>query len=97
VLGLVRSVALELGPRGIRVNAICPGYIDTAMTRAAEALQEDPVAARAAMEKLNPFGRYGAAEEVAALATWLLSEDASYCSGGAFPVDAAITAGSAVG
>lgn len=97
VLGLVRSVALELGPSGIRVNAICPGYIDTAMTRAAEALQEDPVAARAAMEKLNPFGRYGAAEEVAALATWLLSEDASYCSGGAFPVDAGITAGSVVG
>jgi len=97
VLGLIRSLAIELGAHRIRVNAICPGYIDTEMTRAAEALQEDPVAARAAMEKLNPFGRYGQAEEVAALAAWLLSDDASYCSGGAFPVDAAITAGSSVG
>lgn len=97
VLGLVRSAALELGASAIRVNAICPGYIDTAMTRAAEALQDDPVAARAFMEKLNPFGRYGSPDEVAALALWLLSDDASYCSGGAFPVDAAITAGSVVG
>ncbi len=97
VLGLVRSAALELAASGIRVNAVCPGYIDTAMLRAAEELQGDAVAARASMEKLNAFGRYGTPAEVAALAAWLLSGEASYCSGGAFPVDGSITAGSVVG
>jgi NAD(P)-dependent dehydrogenase (short-subunit alcohol dehydrogenase family) len=96
VLGLVRSAALELGRTGIRVNALCPGYVDTAMTRAVEELQGDAAAARAVMEKFNAFGRYGEPEEMAAMAAWLLSDEASYCSGGAFSVDAAITAGSAL-
>jgi NAD(P)-dependent dehydrogenase (short-subunit alcohol dehydrogenase family) len=96
VLGLVRSAALELGKSGIRVNALCPGYVDTAMTRAVEELQGDAAAARAVMQKFNAFGRYGEPEEMAAMAAWLLSAEASYCSGGAFSVDAAITAGSAL-
>jgi 3alpha(or 20beta)-hydroxysteroid dehydrogenase len=96
VLGLVRSAALELGKSGIRVNALCPGYVDTAMTRAVEELQGDPAAARVVMQKFNAFGRYGEPEEMAAMAAWLLSDEASYCSGGAFSVDAAITAGSAL-
>jgi NAD(P)-dependent dehydrogenase (short-subunit alcohol dehydrogenase family) len=96
VLGLVRSAALELGRAGIRVNALCPGYVDTAMTRAVEELQGDAAAARTVMEKFNAFGRYGEPEEMAAMAAWLLSDEASYCSGGAFSVDAAITAGSAL-
>jgi NAD(P)-dependent dehydrogenase (short-subunit alcohol dehydrogenase family) len=93
ILGLVRSAALELGARGIRVNALCPGYVDTAMLRAAEQEQADPAAAREAMQKFNAFGRYGQPEEMAAMAVWLLSDEASYCSGSAFSVDAAITAG----
>jgi NAD(P)-dependent dehydrogenase (short-subunit alcohol dehydrogenase family) len=93
VLGLVRSAALELGRSGIRVNALCPGYVDTAMTRAVEALQGDAAAARAAMQELNAFGRYGEPREMASMAAWLLSDEASYCSGGAFSVDGAITAG----
>jgi NAD(P)-dependent dehydrogenase (short-subunit alcohol dehydrogenase family) len=96
VLGLVRSAALELGRAGIRVNALCPGYVDTAMTRAVEELQGDAAAARAVMEKFNAFGRYGEPEEMAAMTAWLLSDEASYCSGGAFSVDAAITAGAAL-
>jgi NAD(P)-dependent dehydrogenase (short-subunit alcohol dehydrogenase family) len=96
VLGLVRSAALELGARGIRVNALCPGYVDTRMLRAAEEEQGDAAAARAVMEKFNAFGRYGQPEEMAAMAAWLLSDEASYCSGGAFSVDAAITAGTAI-
>jgi NAD(P)-dependent dehydrogenase (short-subunit alcohol dehydrogenase family) len=93
ILGLVRSAALELGGKGIRVNALCPGYVDTAMLRAAENEQEDPVTAREVMQKFNAFGRYGEPEEMAAMAVWLLSDEASYCSGSAFSVDAAITAG----
>jgi NAD(P)-dependent dehydrogenase (short-subunit alcohol dehydrogenase family) len=96
VLGLVRSAALELGRSSIRVNALCPGYVDTAMTRAVEELQGDAAAARAVMERFNAFGRYGEPEEIAAMAAWLLSDEASYCSGGAFSVDAAITAGAAL-
>jgi NAD(P)-dependent dehydrogenase (short-subunit alcohol dehydrogenase family) len=96
VLGLVRSAALELGRTGIRVNALCPGYVDTAMTRAVEELQGDAAAARAVMQNFNAFGRYGEPDEMAAMAAWLLSDEASYCSGGAFSVDAAITAGSAL-
>jgi NAD(P)-dependent dehydrogenase (short-subunit alcohol dehydrogenase family) len=95
VLGLVRSAALELGRTGIRVNALCPGYVDTAMTRAVEELQGDAAAARAVMQNFNAFGRYGEPDEMAAMAAWLLSDEASYCSGAAFSVDAAITAGSA--
>jgi NAD(P)-dependent dehydrogenase (short-subunit alcohol dehydrogenase family) len=96
ILGLVRSAALELGSRGIRVNALCPGYVDTPMLRAAEQEQEDPAAAREAMQKFNAFGRYGEPEEMAAMAVWLLSDEASYCSGSAFSVDAAITAGTPI-
>jgi len=96
VLGLVRSAALELGRTGIRVNALCPGYVDTAMTRAVEELQGDAAAARAVMQNFNAFGRYGEPDEMAAMAAWLLSDEASYCSGAAFSVDAAITAGSAL-
>jgi NAD(P)-dependent dehydrogenase (short-subunit alcohol dehydrogenase family) len=96
VLGLVRSAALELGRSGIRVNALCPGYVDTAMTRSVEELQGDAAAARAVMQSFNAFGRYGEPQEMAAMAAWLLSDEASYCSGGAFSVDAAITAGSAL-
>jgi NAD(P)-dependent dehydrogenase (short-subunit alcohol dehydrogenase family) len=96
ILGLVRSAALEFGSRGIRVNALCPGYVDTPMLRAAEEEQDDPAAAREAMRKFNAFGRYAQPEEMAAMAAWLLSEEASYCSGGAFSVDAAITAGTPI-
>jgi NAD(P)-dependent dehydrogenase (short-subunit alcohol dehydrogenase family) len=96
ILGLVRSAALELGGQGIRVNALCPGYVDTAMLRAAEQEQDDPAAAREVMRKFNAFGRYGEPEEMAAMAVWLLSDEASYCSGSAFSVDAAITAGTPI-
>jgi NAD(P)-dependent dehydrogenase (short-subunit alcohol dehydrogenase family) len=96
ILGLVRSAALELGSRGVRVNALCPGYVDTPMLRAAEDEQQDPAAARKAMQKFNAFGRYGQPEEMAAMAVWLLSDEASYCSGSAFSVDAAITAGTPI-
>jgi NAD(P)-dependent dehydrogenase (short-subunit alcohol dehydrogenase family) len=96
IVGLVRTAALEYGARGIRVNALCPGYIDTRMVRVFEEGQDDPAAAHEAMVAKNAFNRYGTPDEVANMGAWLLSDEASYCSGGCFSVDGAITAGEAL-
>ncbi|MFZ0381317.1 MAG: SDR family oxidoreductase [Solirubrobacteraceae bacterium] len=79
--GLTRVAALELGPRGIRVNAVHPGYIETPMTASA------PAGFRRANEALTPLGRVGMPEEVAALMVFLMSAESSYVSGADIPVD----------
>ncbi|HTX08670.1 MAG TPA: SDR family oxidoreductase [Solirubrobacteraceae bacterium] len=79
--GLTRVAALELGPRGIRVNAVHPGYIETPMTASA------PAGFRRANEALTPIGRVGMPEEVAALMVFLMSEESSYLSGADIPID----------
>ncbi|MDL2081776.1 SDR family NAD(P)-dependent oxidoreductase [Streptomyces sp. GXMU-J15] len=101
IVGLTRVAALELAPRGIRVNAMCPGAIDTAMSNPA---QLDPAAdaqatARALdglYRKLVPLGRIGRAEEVARLALFLTSEDSSYITGQPFVIDGGWLAGVSV-
>ena len=94
ILGLARSVALEVARDGIRVNTLCPGYVDTHLMRLAEdAIGGDREVARAAMESGIPLGRYGQPEEMAAVAAWLLSDEASYATGGHFPVDGGVTTG----
>jgi NAD(P)-dependent dehydrogenase (short-subunit alcohol dehydrogenase family) len=93
IVGLVRATALENGPLGIRINALCPGYVDTPMTRAFEDALDDPRAAREVMQAKNALGRYAEPEEIAAMAVWLLSDEATYCSGACFSVDGGITAG----
>jgi 3-oxoacyl-[acyl-carrier protein] reductase len=75
ILGFTRSVALELASRAITVNAVAPGFIDTDMTRdLPEKVREDLLAR-------VPLGRLGQAEEVAALVSFLLSEEAGYITG----------------
>ncbi|MER5336961.1 glucose 1-dehydrogenase [Micromonospora sp. NPDC002717] len=89
VLGQTKSAALQYGPLGIRVNAVCPGTIDTPMVARMTAGGElDPEAAVAAI----PMGRLGRPEEIAAAVLWLCSDAASYVTGVALPVDGAYTA-----
>lgn len=79
--GLTHAACLELGPRGIRVNIVHPGFVDTAMTAAA------PAALRDASVATTPLGRPGTAAEVAAVAVFLLGDGASFVSGAEIPVD----------
>jgi NAD(P)-dependent dehydrogenase (short-subunit alcohol dehydrogenase family) len=81
VLGLTRTLAVEYGPRGIRVNCIVPGPIETPM------VERIPPDRRAAFESLVPLGRWGKPEEVATMALFLASDAASFCTGQSFVVD----------
>ncbi|MFD9188468.1 SDR family NAD(P)-dependent oxidoreductase [Streptomyces phaeochromogenes] len=101
IVGLTRVAALELAPKGIRVNAVCPGAIDTAMSN--PALLDptaDAEASSAGVErlyrKLVPMGRIGKPEEVARLALFLSSEDSSYITGQPFVIDGGWLAGVSV-
>lgn len=82
--GLTRTASLELGERGIRVNAVFPGYIDTPMTASA------PAAFRAASVALAPLGRIGTPEEVAGVCAFLLSPAAAYVTGAEIAVDGGV-------
>lgn len=75
ILGFTRAVAREVGSRGIRVNAICPGFIDTPMTAPM------PPLLRAAVVSRTPLNRWGEPEEVAATALFLASDDSSFFTG----------------
>jgi 3alpha(or 20beta)-hydroxysteroid dehydrogenase len=83
--GLTRVASLELGERGIRVNAVHPGYIETPMTASAPA-----VFLEAQLEE-TPLGRAGVPEDVAPLVVFLMSEESSYLSGAEIPVDGGYT------
>lgn len=87
VIGLTRDMANAFGGRGIRVNALCPAFVLTPLTRT---LTGDP-AWRARMEAMQPLGRLGTAEEVAYAALFLASDEASFITGAALPVDGGYT------
>ena len=93
VIGLTRTAAQEAAGFGVRVNAVAPGYIDTRMIRALNVARspENPQASREAMIARVPLRRYGSADEVANLVTWLLSKEASYITGSVHVVDAGVT------
>jgi NAD(P)-dependent dehydrogenase (short-subunit alcohol dehydrogenase family) len=87
VVNLVRSAAVDLGPDGITVNAVCPGPTETGMTsrlRGLDAYEE--------LRRRIPVQRWGRAEEIAAVIEFLTSADASFVNGAVIPVDGGITA-----
>jgi meso-butanediol dehydrogenase/(S,S)-butanediol dehydrogenase/diacetyl reductase len=93
VVNLTRTAALELAPAGIRVNAVCPGLIDTpALRRVVDHQPARAAAARAAV----PAGRFGRPEEVARAILFLASDDASYVTGTTLVVDGGLTAGTGI-
>jgi NAD(P)-dependent dehydrogenase (short-subunit alcohol dehydrogenase family) len=96
VIALTRQLAVDYGPRGIRVNAISPGYVDTDMDqrRARMTPREAAanLAAREAAAALQPLGRQADASEIAAAVAFLASDDASFATGAIVPIDGGCTA-----
>jgi meso-butanediol dehydrogenase / (S,S)-butanediol dehydrogenase / diacetyl reductase len=88
LIGLTRSLAMDLGPEGIRVNAICPGMARTPLT---EAYFTDP-APQPGLTETIPLGRAGEAAEIGEAAAFLAGDRASYVSGVALPVDGGLAA-----
>ena len=86
VRGMTKSAALDLGRRGIRVNSIYPGFIETDMLHQVSGYTDD-----GSMARLVPLGRVGEAEEVARLVLFVASDECSYSTGGEFIVDGGVT------
>ena len=90
VIGLTKSLALHYGPQGVRVNAICPGYIKTQVTKPIHEADTDGSYIR---ERLRvPLERWGEPEEIGSVATFLASDEASYISGQVIVADGGMTA-----
>jgi NAD(P)-dependent dehydrogenase (short-subunit alcohol dehydrogenase family) len=89
VVGITQTMALELAPTGMRVNAVAPGTIRTPMT---SSMFQDPENVKR-IDAAHPLGRAGEPSEIASAIAFLLSEDASYITGAVLPVDGGMTVG----
>jgi len=96
VIALTRSIAVDFGSAGIRCTCICPSYVETEMLEQYYAAQPDPDGVRAQASRLHPVGRTSSPDEVASLAVWLASDEASFANGQPFVLDGGLTAGRAV-
>jgi NAD(P)-dependent dehydrogenase (short-subunit alcohol dehydrogenase family) len=92
VAALTRTAAIDLAPAGIRVNAICPGWVDTPLIRGIFESDANPAAARQAVERRQLLGRLGRPEEIGRTAVFLAGDDSSYVTGSLLFVDSGMTA-----
>jgi NAD(P)-dependent dehydrogenase (short-subunit alcohol dehydrogenase family) len=92
IVGLTRAVAMDAAPYGVRVNCVCPAFTNTPLVEAWVQAQPDPSKARAEVASGQPVGRMGEPEEIAAAIAFLASDEASFITGVALPVDGGVTA-----
>jgi NAD(P)-dependent dehydrogenase (short-subunit alcohol dehydrogenase family) len=93
IIGMTKAMAIDHGHEGIRVNCICPGYIDAGLAEGYFQSQADPAKARVEAGKLHALWRIGKPEEVAKVAVFLASDDASFMTGAAVVVDGGFGSG----
>jgi 2-keto-3-deoxy-L-fuconate dehydrogenase len=91
VIGLTKAVARDFVDKGVRCNAICPGTVDTPSLQARIDAFADPAQARREFIARQPMGRLGAAEEIAALAVYLASDESAYMTGTAVVIDGGLS------
>ncbi len=84
---LTKCMAIDHGHENIRVNAICPSFVETELTAAVISRAADPDAVRRERIGVHPIGRLGVPEDIAGLAVYLASDESSWTTGAAFPVD----------
>jgi len=93
IIGITKAMAIDHGHEGVRVNCICPGYIDAGLAEGYFQSQPDPAQARVDAGKLHALWRIGKPEEVAQVAIFLASDDASFVTGSAYVVDGGFGSG----
>lgn len=91
LVGLMRSLALDYAPHGVRVSCICPGVIDTDMMRRSLARHENPTKLRVQLTAMHPVGRIGTPEDVAPAALFLASDEARWITGAVLVIDGGYT------
>jgi NAD(P)-dependent dehydrogenase (short-subunit alcohol dehydrogenase family) len=87
IVALTKSLALDFAPYGVRVNCLCPAGVATPLLERWIEEQADPAATRAAVDRIHPLGWTAGPEEIAAAALFLASDDASFITGIALPVE----------
>jgi NAD(P)-dependent dehydrogenase (short-subunit alcohol dehydrogenase family) len=93
IIAMTKNLALDLAPYGIRVNCICPGWVETPLVNQWFSLQPDEADARAYVDSIHPLGRIAAADEIGNAALFLASDLASFVTGVALAVDGGVTLG----
>jgi NAD(P)-dependent dehydrogenase (short-subunit alcohol dehydrogenase family) len=87
VVLLTKCMAIDHGPEHIRVNAICPSFVETDLTAAVIGKAPNPAAVRSERIAVHPIGRLGQPEDIAGVAVYLASDESAWVTGSVFPVD----------